>query len=200
MIDPDGNIVRLWNYVKNDEVKKGVSQKMQRAMVDFMKTEEGYAFIAQFAKKGDKIFGYEFKTDGKFSNKILDLTEVSMSEETANILTNYEGLYSVKEDKSGVVLYIPTFGDRTSEGITEIVMHEALLHGYKVDKDLSGKHKTTQNSVDADHKAIRDKNTNHSGYKKYDAARKQLEKISAKFKQIFKEAEAFYKRNYKDLK
>jgi len=81
----------------------------------------------------------------------------------------------------------------TKEEVTELVMHEALVHGNDVEKNINGTQRTTTNQ---DHKALRDKDMKHPGYRKYDAARKQLEQISEKYKQVFKEAEDFYKKNY----
>jgi|WetSurMetagenome_2_1015567.scaffolds.fasta_scaffold840235_2 hypothetical protein len=79
----------------------------------------------------------------------------------------------------------------------ETVDHESQIHGYKVKEGLLGKHVTNENQ---DHKALRDKDTNHRGYRQYKSMQEQLEKNDNKYRKEFKDAENHYNDEYKDIK
>jgi len=90
-----------------------------------------------------------------------------------------------------------TYQLKNKEEIAETVDHETQDHGYKANDKLNGNKVTNENQ---DHKALRDKNMNHQGYKKYNSIKSQLEKKGNQYKKTFKERENYYKEEYKDIK
>jgi len=203
-IDPDGNWIKLSEAIKYNSdasavlTRKGLSNNLRIGLKDVFTTPEGLTFFAQFAKKGDRIAGHTFTEDGVLSNMTLEVNDYSFSEESGNIIPSSDA-GSIKIDpKTGTVTFnINTYQLTNKEEIVETVAHETLDHGYKAEDGLNGRKVTSENQ---DHKALRDKNMNHKGYKLYNYMKKQVEKISNQYKKVFKESENHYKKEYNDIK
>jgi hypothetical protein len=67
------------------------------------------------------------------------------------------------------------------------------LHGHSVADQIKGK---TITKGSADHKALKEKDTNHQGYEQYNSVRIELEKIDEEYNKSFIEAEKHATRNY----
>lgn len=89
--DPDGRDIVF--YIMSGQVGGETSYKkvnfnqldknFQKALTSFAKTKEGYAFLSQFAQKGDKIGDVKFNSDGKYSNHDMGLTQLNNSSEAS---------------------------------------------------------------------------------------------------------------------
>jgi len=203
-VDPDGRWIKLSEAVKFNSnssmvlTKRGISNDLRGGLKDVLSTSDGYSFFAQFAKKGDRIAGYTFIEDGKLSNNTLDIVDYSFSEENRNVPPSDDaGSIGIDSETGTVTLNVNTFQLNSKEEIAENVVHETQVHGYKVKDGLSGKNVTNENQ---DHKALRDKDTNHKGYKQYKSTQKQLEKNNNKYKKEFKNAENHYEDEYRYVK
>lgn len=203
-VDPDGRWIKLSEAVKYNSTaseiltNRGISNNLREGLKDVLSTPEGLAFFSQFAKKGDRIAGHIFTEDGNLSNKTLDVVDYSFSEEYGNLVPSSDaGSIGIDPETGTVTLNVYTYQLKNKEEIVETVDHETQDHGYKVKDALEGKKVTSENE---DHKALRDKDTNHKGYKQYKSMQKQLEKKDEKYKKEFKEAENHYKDEYKDIK
>jgi RHS repeat-associated protein len=83
IIDPDGRDILFWKFVGDGEGEgewkkvsfKELDKKVQKAIVNFVKTDAGKEFFGQFAKEGDKIGNVEFTENGKYSKHNLNLGE-----------------------------------------------------------------------------------------------------------------------------
>ena len=200
-IDPDGRVIRTANVTHKNAsgravTQAGLSKNTDAAMRDIMKTTEGRAFFSQFAKAGQTLGGYTFKEDGALSSHNLDIVDFSNSKETANVLPPaYDGILGVKVDENGkgtATLKLSSMGMDKNE-IGEVITHETQLHGYNVADKINGNTTTTG---DQDHKALKNKDSKHQGYKQYNSVRGQLEEIDENYKKTFQEAEEHAKRNY----
>jgi hypothetical protein len=203
-VDPDGRWIKLFEAFKFNSnasevlTKRGISTDLRGALKDVLSTSEGYGFFAQFAKKGDRIAGHTFREDGKLSNNTLDIVDYSFSEENGNLTPSSDaGSIGIDSETGTVTLKINTYQLNSKEEIVETVDHETQIHGYKVKDGLLGKNVTNENQ---DHKALRDKDTNHKGYRQYKSMQKQLEKNDNKYKKEFKNAENHYKYEYENVK
>jgi len=201
-VDPDGKDIRLYNVTQNNDrgypvAQPGLSAKTEAAMRDFVKTTEGRAFLAQFAKSGDIVGGYKFTKDGSLSNNTLNLWDYSYSNETGNITAQpSSGSYGVSVDKDGkatVTLKVVSYRTDKAE-VEETLAHETQIHGYKVVDDIKGKATTSESQ---DHKALKNQDTNHQGYKQYKSVQEQLQKIDKDYNRAFHEAQReIYNKQY----
>jgi hypothetical protein len=76
-IDPNGN----------DVVPAIKGEKHAEALKRFLTTKEGYNFIAQYARSGQKILGYEFKSDGEFVDRNLWISSESINVRKGKAIT-----------------------------------------------------------------------------------------------------------------
>ncbi len=72
-IDPDGKDILFWQLnKKTNEYEKvkfdNLNSDAKDALMAFAKTKEGYNFLSNFAKKGDKMGDIEFNDNGKYSH------------------------------------------------------------------------------------------------------------------------------------
>ena len=79
--DPLGDEIIIGEDFKNNKTNS-------RALKEMVNTEVGKEFLAKYAKAGQVIGGYEFKTDGEFHNQGIDLEYVNGGKEPGN---NQEG-------------------------------------------------------------------------------------------------------------
>jgi RHS repeat-associated protein len=111
------------------------NEKIDSAMKAILATKAAHAYISKYAAKGDKLFGFEFKDEGEYSKKGIDLN-FKLSE-----LTYYSGLTGTKEskDKKGfdVTIQIDPAGDYMSSfDVAETIIHECLLEADLQAKDV----------------------------------------------------------------
>lgn len=124
------------------------------ALSEFAATEEGRNFLADYAKKGDKVGDQTFTEDGKYHKKGLDLVfgfkDLGAKGETYGSVKNGRGQINIDIDNSTYVesqdhqIYDMRgyFTDKTtdkfqkaviSRGIT--IIHETFIHGYGLTED-----------------------------------------------------------------
>jgi RHS repeat-associated protein len=130
-IDPDGNDVDISNL-------KVPSHKA--ALSNFVATVEGYKYVSQFARKGDKIGGKVFSSDG---NKVNDLLQINSAQlgssamgSTVTFLRDSEqgntplGVVSSQDVSSNAnyVFQINLDNDISAENATYTIGHEAFVH------------------------------------------------------------------------
>ena len=207
-IDPDGNEVRLMNAVDIDnsghyKYEPGVSSKVNALLSDIVKTDEGRAYIGQYATAGQTIGGYTFKENGKYSDNDLIIQDFSLEKSTYDgalpIGTEGTNITRVNEKKGKVETYIQLMSAYQSKGeLGETAAEEMQLHGYNNSKEVDayrtgGKealNKIIENNPYGykDHKAFNTKDKSHEGYSKYLKIKEQLIKINPAYKKFFDEA------------
>jgi hypothetical protein len=205
-IDSDGKDIRLYNVTHRKETngklvyeKGNLSAKTEAAMKDYIKTDEGKAYLAQFAKAGQIVGGYKFTEDGILSNHILNIMDLSFTKEKYNITSiPGSGTHSIEigdDGKATVTIKVVSYGtDKATIG--ETLTHEMQLHGYNEVDRIKGKIGAT---TIQDHKALRDNDSTHKGYIKYKSVQQQLEKIADEYKRAFQKAQQDAKEIYKNL-
>src|SRR5690606_2039888 len=140
-VDPDGKDIlfwqrdektRKWNRVKFQDL----DETTQNALIAFAETDEGYAFLSDFANKGDKIGDVEFNTDGKYSDHNLDYRETAKWYEnngTSTIKDNRFKNELVFNDKGTISfqLTINRADKREYGSVSDLAVttgHEAFIH------------------------------------------------------------------------
>jgi hypothetical protein len=193
-VDLDGRDIKLYNIIKLDNngnpiVTGGVSSTTNAALKDLVSTKEGRAFFAQFAKAGDIVGGHTFTKDGTLSNVILNLWDYSYEKgEMPSYAQPNSGSIGVSDDKGKVTLkVVSAYSDKADVG--ETLTHETQVHGYKVSDQIKGKSTTTESQ---DHKALKNQDTKHQGYKQYKSTQEQLQNIDEKYKKAFQNAQREY--------
>jgi RHS repeat-associated protein len=194
-VDSDGRDIKLHNVNVVDKrgnlkSQAGLSPTTAAAVKDLMNTKEGKAFFAQFAKEGDEVGGYTFAQDGALSDVTLNLWDYSAD----NIVLAQpgDGSIGVSEDKKTVTLKVVSNGaDKVEVG--ETLTHETQLHGFDISNEIKGNPTSTTSK---DHKALKNQDTNHKGYKQYKSTREQLQKIDDGYKQAFQDAQKNAQKQY----
>jgi RHS repeat-associated protein len=194
-VDPDGKDIKLYNVNvvdKNGNLKAqaGLSATTNAAMKDLLKTKEGLAFFAQFAKAGDAIGDYKFTKDGSLSNVTLNLWDYSADDIV--MAQPGSGSIGVSEDKKTVTLKVVSNGIGKAE-VGETLTHETQVHGYNIVDKIKGTSTTNENK---DHKALKNQDTKHQGYKQYKSVQTQLEKIDQVYKKAFEASKKDYDKDY----
>lgn len=129
-VDPDGKDIRFYIWTGGDEKKRQevkfnqLDKNVQKALEAFAKTEEGNAFLSQFAKAGDKIGSVEFTTDGEHVKHEMGLDQFSEPGAAA-------GTSGSINTKTGIKFYMKINTARESqnpEDFAVTVGHEAFIH------------------------------------------------------------------------
>ncbi|MCD7972131.1 MAG: hypothetical protein LUG18_05605 [Candidatus Azobacteroides sp.] len=207
-LDPDGRRIINVNYEKLNYSRRPTPTSLQhthktKAALDaILTTKDGFAFFSQFASAGDKVGSHTFTENGKYSNHILRIDEVSLSNEKTNLPPiGYNGKFSIVIDEetglATVIVDIVSLS-RDMADITQTLAHEIFLHGYDVTEIIDGKKKMVKDGGAKDHKALRDKDRSHGGYASYERARNILEQINQMFREAFERAEQKAIERYKD--
>jgi hypothetical protein len=189
-IDINGNEIRLYNIINLDNrgqaaVIKGLSATTESAVMDILKTKEGMAFFAQFAKTGDVLGEYTFTKDGALSSVMLNVWDYSYEKgEIPSYAQPKSGSIGVSGDKKTVTLKVVSNGADKIE-VAETLTHETQLHGFDISNKIAGTPATTEVQ---DHKALKIQDTNHKGYEQYKSVQEQLQKIDEIYKKVFQEA------------
>ncbi|WP_332914713.1 hypothetical protein, partial [Algoriphagus boritolerans] len=149
-IDPDGN--QVWDMT-TDKAHKS-------ALAKFANTEQGKAFLAQYAKAGDVIGGVRFDADGKYSHQNVAFYSHSMRNkgETWHYLRTKQtrkGLpltqvtgSTVRENQGELEnlsfsVYLKTGMDVNNS--LETIGHESFIHVEKTTKDVESGVKDLKN-------------------------------------------------------
>lgn len=161
-IDPDGIYVDTsWIYEKD---RKGnyKNKVLVEAFNTFAKSKEGIAFLSNFAEKGQVIAGHEYKENGKFDLKGIDLNFDTLEEgDWADARTG-----SV-EKKDGLQITIElSDSGRIVDGYLEDIGHEAFAHAEVKANDYSDDKKLNLSVIDNDIVKAVDKAIKNNGYPK----------------------------------
>jgi hypothetical protein len=189
-VDPDGKDIRLYNITKNDANGNGVPQKglsstTEAAMKDLMNTKEGRSFFAQFAKVGDVVGGVEFTKDGSLSNVTLNVWDYSYEKgEMPSYAQSGSGSIGVSDDKGKVTLKVVSSGVDKAE-VGQTLTHETQIHGFDTANKIKG---TPTSNETKDHKALKNQDVKHQGYKQYKSVQEQLQKTDENYKKAFEQA------------
>ncbi|GHT00793.1 hypothetical protein FACS189421_13220 [Bacteroidia bacterium] len=187
-VDPDGKDIKLYNVFLNTngnyEYKNGVSTTTNSALKDVLSTKEGVTFFAQFAKAGDVVGGYKFTKDGALSNVTLKLWDYAFENgDVPPYVQSGSGSLGISDDKKTVTLKIVSEGTSKTD-VGETITHETQLHGYSAADQISGKKTTTESQ---DHKALKNQDTKHQGYKQYKSVQEQLQTLDKAYKKSFED-------------
>ena len=227
-IDPDGRDIVPWfiNSIQNGDSSRPrrtrgyLSTALYSSLQDYGRTNEGKAFFRQFLKKGDTFAGVTAYENGKYSNQTLNImdmhmgassptdrfevTRVNSNGDTWNGLTDYEAR---SDSELQMNIYMYTYGSENNGMLTEIFEHETLVHGDKYEQNFNLLKKVGManfskiTSADEDHKSLRDGNTKHSGYRKYDSSMRELIRQNPKkYRPVMEAAKKDYQSKYKNIK
>ncbi len=216
-IDPDGRKIYTWEVKKDDQsgqpsyTNNSISKNVNSAFKGFFTSPTGAKFFSRFAKNGDVIGTTKFVGgSGDFSGVDFKILDNSYSDENnINLITDKSAAISLDiiDGKPVVVLTIDSKG-HTPESIIEDIDHETQDHGYSIFDEINAftkggigaLNKLRIGKEDKDHKALRDKDMNHPGYRNYQKVANDLLKKIKGFSNVLKDAEQKYKENYKDIK
>ena len=127
-IDPTGEDINFWQINSKSGKWEQVSfekldKKVQKGILDFGKTKEGYSFLASFSNAGDKIGDLNFKKDGKYSDHVFNMLQTEGK-------SNSEGTSSARVYKDHVEINMEINKDMPNPSINmaETIGHEAFLH------------------------------------------------------------------------
>jgi RHS repeat-associated protein len=163
-IDPTGEDITFWQInAKSGEWEQvsfnKLDKNVQKGILDFGKTKEGYTFLASFANAGDKIGNLSFEKDGKYSKHNFNLfqTDSEFADEgSASIEVSKDHLdFNMKIDKNM---------SNPSVNMAETIGHETFLH---FEQDMHELIKTfdTKGWVSAFGLEQKQRDNNKQGYK-----------------------------------
>jgi hypothetical protein len=200
--DPDGRdiVFYILSGSQDDSRLQKVNfnqldKSFQKALISFAKTKEGFAYLSQFAKKGDKIGDIKFGSDGKFAKHDMGLTQEK----------NYTGApghnnftWSADGSKATFYLQVNTVdneGDRSDLDQSITIGHESLIHIDQYDDKVvdaaNNKDKSALHSLHQAHlKNGADGNgrVDHQGYINGDSQYQKMNRFSSQLKSIYNPA------------
>ncbi|MCT3762078.1 RHS repeat-associated core domain-containing protein, partial [Elizabethkingia anophelis] len=208
-LDPDGNDIVPWLVnqikirqniktrdiiVKEFTTKGYFSKAMDKAMREYVKSEETQTFLKQYMKAGQSFYGIKATEDGELSNQNLNIydmynnnnIDVKTGEDTTSALNFVlhdrdgrpaDGTTNFDEKTGDLNIRVRTANTKTKD-ITENLAHETGKHGTRHARYLklrqTGKteqlKKEKYNDYDNDHK----QSTNPVGAKTYNNMMRQL--------------------------
>jgi RHS repeat-associated protein len=215
-IDPDGRDIRhfLINHLhgnKNEGIPiyAKTTKGFYRTMNDIMNTNVGRDYLSQFMKKGQSAYGYKATKNGKYSDVNINFYQVDLKGKDKTkkglFFTGHADGETYCEENNGKLEINIWVGHDDANTLThELFIHHAgkideIIKLYK-EKGINAVNDFNEFDEDIDHKALRDKNTNHPGAKKLFEIRKQLVKINSEYQKEFIKANERDKKAYKDLK
>ncbi|WP_281336235.1 DUF6443 domain-containing protein [Flavobacterium eburneipallidum] len=131
-IDPTGEDIMFWqmNAETGDWEQvpfNKLDKSIQQGILDFGKTKDGYAFLANFANAGDKIGDLKtFEKDGKYSEHRFNFLEVNGGE-----FTNYQARSDTDVFKNYIDFNMrinKNMSDKSRVNMAETIGHETFLH------------------------------------------------------------------------
>jgi RHS repeat-associated protein len=144
-IDPDGNYVDDSFIYEKDKKGNYVNPALVKAWTVFANSKQGISFLSNFAEKGQKIAGHEYKESGKYDLKNIDLSFKKLDDnDIANAKTDYE--------KKGDGLQINILLSQTNTSIPDNIKeigHESFIHTEMYARDFRD-NKKLDNSTDND--------------------------------------------------
>jgi RHS repeat-associated protein len=130
-----GNNPIFFIDIKGDSIGVGtLSAEQNKAMEAFAKTKQGRNFLAQYAKKGQTVFGVTFNKQGKHDKAGINIGYRTNDQETKSTT-------DVKENKQGGVdiqvnLSKKGFGfDNGTLSLVKSIVHESFIHADMGTKD-----------------------------------------------------------------
>lgn len=138
-VDPNGAEIFVYHWVVdkdgNGSWQQGhMDSKTQKAMEAYAKTKEGRAFLAQYAKAGQKIGGIEFKEDGKYADQALNFKEYNQDSDRRGSTDIYDDGEKINVDISMNTAHMNKENGDERYAIT--LGHETLLHADRYDDKL----------------------------------------------------------------
>jgi RHS repeat-associated protein len=132
--DPNGEEIFVYHYVQGTDGEEGhwerghMSKATQRALEAFAKTKEGYAFLSQYAKAGQKIGNKEFKMNGEFSDQNLNFLE-SFQESTRHGSSDItDATNAEKKIDVNINLNVKYINQDEGARYALTIGHESLIH------------------------------------------------------------------------
>jgi len=126
-IDVNGDSISAsQSFIKNE--------KTSEAMKAILGSKAGYAYFSKYAAKVDKLFGYEFKSDGEFSKNGIDL-----SFDVAQLgYKNGDTGAEKSGDDSGfdISIRIDPGENQGTFDVAETIIHEGLLEANYMANDV----------------------------------------------------------------
>ena len=218
---------RLWVYNQGNGRKEYkpfyMSINGQRVISLFTMSNTANQFLSNFMSKGDVVGSYKATQNGKFSNYDLEINFIDFQGNGNAKAVHWgngkvEASFGAKITKSGELKFaINLQGDSSINRTLENLAHEGLLHGTdsKISSIIDYYEKNGSQSTsdrlkegywinENDHRAIRDKDLNHQGYRRYNSFRNEMEEkesffnIDVGWRKTFKYNEENYGEMYKN--
>ena len=139
LTDPSGDSIKIFHWISDGNqggkyYSGHLNRKTAKQLENFAKTKEGYAFLSQYATKGQKIGSVEFTKDGIYANHNLTFLEFNAYGASAGTFSYKKGGRNMQfyiqinaaymNDENGVESYAITLG------------HEMFLHMDRIDDKL----------------------------------------------------------------
>ena len=219
-IDPDGRDVIPWLLTTTKEFTSRIGQNLRNkstrnfvsAMNDFSRTKYGTSFLKNFMKKGQNVYGFAAKENGKFSDFNINIVEVRLTGvEKGAVMGSSEGMvFPPFSEKGELSFTVYVDGDMSKHSLGEVLAHELAGHGFKIEKTIEAFKKGGREAAlkvwgksgdngDNDHKALRDNDANHGGYRAYESVRGDLGKIDKRYEKVFENQDMKDVRRYKNI-
>src|SRR5690606_3031886 len=131
-IDPDGNYVDVSNIYKKNDNDEYENANLVEAFEFFASTDFGKSFLSNYAEKGQVIAGQEYKKDGKFHSKNIDISFGQLSEGD-----NAEGRTAIEKSEDGLKITINLREKSETSAYIETIGHEGFIHADKYSTDYS---------------------------------------------------------------
>jgi RHS repeat-associated protein len=136
-IDINGDSITATQTFINDE-------KTSEGMKAILGTKAGYAYFAKYAAAGDKLLGYEFKSNGEFSKNGIDL---SLDAGMLDVNNGETGMEKSRDDSGfDLTIKIDPNGKSTFD-VAKTIIHEGFLEANYMAIDISADGKKDYNNI-----------------------------------------------------
>jgi RHS repeat-associated protein len=132
-----GDSINISDLYKKDENGEYINKNRVEAFERFAKTKDGKKFLADYASKGQVIAGHEFKKDGKYHKKKIDLNYTAKKAKVAGS----EGTTGVSKpsdennNRWQINVNLSSTGSDQMDLLNTIV-HENFIHVDRSSKDI----------------------------------------------------------------
>ena len=192
-VDLTGEEIFIYHWVSDGDgggqwVQGHMNKDTQKQLEAFAKTKEGYAFLSQYAKAGQKIGSVEFKADGKYADQNLNFCEFDSYASPAGTYSMREGKDKLNFDIQLNTAYMDEPNGKEAYSLT--IGHEAFIHMDQVDDKLikAFKEKDTKTFNLIKQKEAKDAavhgDIDHKKYINGDPAYSRFNKYSSQLKQV----------------
>ncbi len=126
-IDPDGNFIDVsFIYEKDKNTGDYKYKDLIKSFEEFAKSEQGIAFLGNYAEEGQVIAGHKYEKSGKYDKKNIDLQFSKLEDDSpATGKTKFE------ETKDGLKINIQLRAFRRVDDNIETIGHESFIHADK---------------------------------------------------------------------